>query len=1715
MILKSQIIRVFKALSLCLLFASSPVLAQNNLLPTPVSNFNIGTVGNGHSGNNLSNAGVTTHYTYKKTENSLQSNDTGPGCYAVGDNANWYNHQINWSGIEQGYFSMGDHTPGTGNYMIVNGAPNSNAKVWEYTVDVAPGVIYDFEAWATCLFIRILGMPSLETRPRLRLLINDTPVDSSSFTVPWVNGGEWTSWTESWTAGNNTTSAKITIIDECTERDGNDFGLDDIVFKMKEGYSLTANSFTFPYCGETAPIEIELQQNNHYTMGCPPGGNSAPPMEIKIRKGNYDGWQTHINLDHGTATVGSDNRITYTPNANYYGQDSFQYKISRFGLESQATITVIVGNIPSNCTPQELPANNLLCISDISSFNPSATWEENGSNITESGWEFRKSNMDEDVWLDAGMFQSWVVNQPVYGGLGEYSIRFYAKNSCTGNEYVYSDPYNFTICDVPQVTLPTVSTICTGSAEPEGVSVNWNFNTGNKTWQYKLGNESWESFNWGEIALQPGDQLRYRVTWDYCGGSPLISDVINVVSGPQFNSTIPVSFESGYCPGSVVSLPSIQSSWYDDYGMGVTPGWYYVNYDPTGSPSYEPINGSSITLGYESVSVTPCLENSECGFTPFFPAFELVVYEAPSIQGLDELPDSLGPVCSGTALSSILPELSPGGHYLVNGYGWEISSGQSQTGFSSNLPTQLSLGDNGKWLRYHVQKECTDHNDVYSDPIRVWVGDKPTLYTYQIDFPNPICSGTSVASLANDVYVDDWHLFDSIFAGWEVSCNNGSSWEDLYGFNENHNGCQVRYRATNQCGDELLLAGVVTVTEGPSFNNSGSLGFSDYYCDGSVLEEDDFPMPPVYDSHNFDVDPYWAYIDGTEYRAIQFPLQLTESWNGIQITYVLNSDCGGEIPYPTPFTLTVKGQPEVEISLDGSSTFCVDTPIDLDTLIDWHLCTQNTQVSSWQYAPEDQPYNYVDFNPNEGIPEAGVFFINYHAVANECGFDVRGNQLSVIVEAEPEFVNPEQPFGLDRFCEGWPFELPSDPETLGHIDEPGWWSISVGTDPYGQYEPVSGFVLSLEDDGRWLRYQAMGCNVVLQHREEIHVDGKPYEEYIIADSICKGQTLSYQFVNSNGYPVIDREWRVSDTITGDSFDDPDNYIFNVEGDYLIYYRVRNDCGWSYYVGPFPLSVTAGPEFDNSTLPTELQYVCEGTTVGEFLQQSGITAPSLIDPSVPHNALGWFVNGQQIDLTTVIVEGFHGAVLCYGVEGDCSDVPVYSSGFELHVYGYPEVTQMPPIDWEFCDGDTVQLPDPEIDFNNGGGHVTGHWQLQSHDGSWGDLPTTWGADHNGAQIRYHLEHEACPDLNNDSGEITISIHSAPVINDDDLPSNPLISLCFGSALGIDEPDVSPETNVKGWQVSADGTDWSTELEGHSFDPSHVEDFFNGKYLRYHAESEQCPNLEDNSEVYTIQLTDSPTINDETWPEQVSYCSGGSLGIDTPDGMPGEWQVSVNGTNWETELEGYVFDPNHIDDFFDGKLLRYYVHTSCGDDESKVMTLFMKNSEQIGVINGASNVYVASSLISGIYRYEIDTEGLAGPATWSLSNPDWQIIEQGDDFCRVFVTTPGTATLKAHFDVEECGEMERSFEINAVFYGVDDYQGVDVHIFPNPTKGSVTIETEGIESLRLIDMMGQVLETREYDRSDSVTLNLSTYTPSVYLFEIKTVYGVVKKRLILCR
>lgn len=184
---------------------------------------------------------------------------------------------------------------------------------------------------------------------------------------------------------------------------------------------------------------------------------------------------------------------------------------------------------------------------------------------------------------------------------------------------------------------------------------------------------------------------------------------------------------------------------------------------------------------------------------------------------------------------------------------------------------------------------------------------------------------------------------------------------------------------------------------------------------------------------------------------------------------------------------------------------------------------------------------------------------------------------------------------------------------------------------------------------------------------------------------------------------------------------------------------------------------------------------------------------------------------------------------------------------------------------------------------------------------------------------------------------------------------------------------------------------------------------------------------------------------------------------------------------------------------------------GCDSIYKVVLILSNSELTGLIQGDSWVYVASNLISGIYRYQIDTAGIVGNVNWSVSNPDWRIVDTDAVSCRVLVTTPGVATLKASF-FAACGGMEREFVIHAGFFDIEEPPSLAVSVFPNPTQGKVTVEAEGIRRVRVVDMMGQTLALAEGAGQDRIEMDLGNLAPSVYLLEVETFNGRSRERIV---
>jgi len=129
------------------------------------------------------------------------------------------------------FFHMGDHTTGTGNMMVVNGAPQYNQVVWNEDITVIPNTVYIFSIWAASV--------NPAAPATLTFSINGTLLGVIQLTPEL---GKWQNFTVQWTTDGSTT-ANIGIVNQNVIASGNDFALDDIVFAplCKKTFNVTLN----------------------------------------------------------------------------------------------------------------------------------------------------------------------------------------------------------------------------------------------------------------------------------------------------------------------------------------------------------------------------------------------------------------------------------------------------------------------------------------------------------------------------------------------------------------------------------------------------------------------------------------------------------------------------------------------------------------------------------------------------------------------------------------------------------------------------------------------------------------------------------------------------------------------------------------------------------------------------------------------------------------------------------------------------------------------------------------------------------------------------------------------------------------------------------------------------------------------------------------------------------------------------------------------------------------------------------------------------------------------------------------------------------------------------------------------------------------------------------------------------------------------------------
>lgn len=135
---------------------------------------------------------------------------SNPGTYLITTSANLAHNNFS---------NCTDHTTGTGNMMVINGADVANQNVWCQTINVSANTDYEFSTW-----IQNYDLPN---PAQLSFFINGVQIGADF--SPTTAGCTWQNFFELWNSGAATT-AQICIVNQSLAGGGNDFALDDISF---------------------------------------------------------------------------------------------------------------------------------------------------------------------------------------------------------------------------------------------------------------------------------------------------------------------------------------------------------------------------------------------------------------------------------------------------------------------------------------------------------------------------------------------------------------------------------------------------------------------------------------------------------------------------------------------------------------------------------------------------------------------------------------------------------------------------------------------------------------------------------------------------------------------------------------------------------------------------------------------------------------------------------------------------------------------------------------------------------------------------------------------------------------------------------------------------------------------------------------------------------------------------------------------------------------------------------------------------------------------------------------------------------------------------------------------------------------------------------------------------------------------------------------------
>ena len=90
-----------------------------------------------------------------------------------------------------------------------------------------------------------------------------------------------------------------------------------------------------------------------------------------------------------------------------------------------------------------------------------------------------------------------------------------------------------------------------------------------------------------------------------------------------------------------------------------------------------------------------------------------------------------------------------------------------------------------------------------------------------------------------------------------------------------------------------------------------------------------------------------------------------------------------------------------------------------------------------------------------------------------------------------------------------------------------------------------------------------------------------------------------------------------------------------------------------------------------------------------------------------------------------------------------------------------------------------------------------------------------------------------------------------------------------------------------------------------------------------------------------------------------------------------------------------------------------------------------------------------------------------------------------------------------------DLTQNYVLIAVNVGLNE-QSDDVALFPNPTKGNVTIQASGMNHITVVSVLGQVVFDTEVN-ADEYTMNMAQFNMGMFMVRIHTANGMTVKRV----